>query len=532
MKSDDVSASVDAMVSNTVIELCDTYTSPNTVPYEWHLSELQRDMQSIYDIALDVQAIADDASITFELFKQQLVSQVEDKFNKIISVIPAELLKAIEKELMLKTLDSAWKKHLVAIEHLRRSINLQAYAQKNPLNEYKVEAFRVFEDMMKGVRHRVTSAIMHLSIPDELLHPSETQDLLNTSTDHVATPEFEADEVVSMNGSNLLLDNVTSLSGTVPSRNSACPCGSGVRYKDCHGRIERISFALQDQSTSDDDFRSHSDVSDFPERINASSVGIVSSNTSASENVMKESDLENTSTFDLDMQSHYDLSPNLDHEISNNSWISSELNNEEILQQDHAQMDLSMTAKDDESITVITDANAGENESPQEILQNFAEDQRRALLDTGRDTEPVKKTLSTKKSSSGRIRSVKKKVIVEDSESGKSKTETDSSQSSVPNSDQHKKPGSKRKVTNVVNDSETTTSEVKKSRRQRKIKESIEVATERPAKKSKLKKTPLHTDNKETADVNGSTKNPVVRRTKRLATKKSTVKTKTTPVDE
>ncbi len=311
MKSNDVSGSVEAMVSNTAIELCDMYTSPNTVPYEWQLPELKKEMQSIYGIDLDINAIADDTSITFDLFKQQLVAQAEEKFKNVTSIIPIKLLHAIEKELMLKTLDGAWKKHLVVIEHLRRSINLQAYAQKNPLNEYKVEAFRIFEEMMKGVRQHVTSAIMHLSIPEELLHPNETQNQImsDIDTDDYEKLDFEDNKSSTVQESNVLFENINTNVTDTPSRNSECPCGSGLRYKYCHGKLEDTAFSLP--------------------------------------------------------------------KIENNEFES----NESVLNKtSHAE---TVDYLDDTDTDIVT-GRLQENESitPQEILKNFAEDQRRALLST------------------------------------------------------------------------------------------------------------------------------------------------------
>ena len=240
MKSNDLSDVVSSMVTNTAIDLCDRYTSPNSVPYEWDLSKLQSDLKSIYDVDIEPKEISEDTSITFELFKQRLVEQIEKKYTDVISPIPEDFLHQIEKELTLKTLDGAWKKHLVVIEHLRRSINLQAYAQKNPLNEYKVEAFKIFEEMMNGVRKTVTTAMMHLSIPDEILHPERYEQLpfnefddLNTDVDNSISEDEPTPLVIDASNKQL-----------VPSRNSMCPCGSGLRYKDCCGKIGGISFSL------------------------------------------------------------------------------------------------------------------------------------------------------------------------------------------------------------------------------------------------------------------------------------------------
>ena len=123
-----------------------------------------------------------------------------------------ELMRMAEKSLLLQVLDQQWKEHLLQLEQLRQGINLRAYAQKDPLNEYKREAFTMFEGMLGSMRRTVTLALSHV----EVAPPAEAG-----ATEEAAQPQAAA---------------ATSVDSKVP-RNAPCPCGSGRKYKHCHGKL-------------------------------------------------------------------------------------------------------------------------------------------------------------------------------------------------------------------------------------------------------------------------------------------------------
>ena len=120
-------------------------------------------------------------------------------------------MRMAEKSLLLQVLDQQWKEHLLQLEQLRQGINLRAYAQKDPLNEYKREAFAMFEGMLGSMRRTVTLALSHV----EVAPPAEA-----AATEQAAPPQAAA----------------ASADSKVP-RNAPCPCGSGRKYKHCHGKL-------------------------------------------------------------------------------------------------------------------------------------------------------------------------------------------------------------------------------------------------------------------------------------------------------
>jgi preprotein translocase subunit SecA len=148
----------------------------------------------------------------------------------------------VEKSLLLQLLDQTWKDHLLALDHLRQGINLRAYAQRDPLNEYKREAFELFSDMLGGLRATVTRVLSHVELrmaePQAVPQPQMPR---NITAVH---PAFDVDEmedagIAMANGEDrpaAPIDNNLSPSQRL-SRNALCPCGSGKKYKHCHGKV-------------------------------------------------------------------------------------------------------------------------------------------------------------------------------------------------------------------------------------------------------------------------------------------------------
>ena len=148
-----------------------------------------------------------------------------------------------EKSLLLQILDQAWKDHLLTLDHLRQGINLRAYAQRDPLNEYKREAFELFETMLGGLRETVTSVLCHVELriqrpEDAMLQPAAGE--IHEGREDPALAEVGArGNGRASAGDGGLMAAGGALAGVDPKtpRNAACPCGSGKKYKHCHGRV-------------------------------------------------------------------------------------------------------------------------------------------------------------------------------------------------------------------------------------------------------------------------------------------------------
>ncbi|MDR1390871.1 MAG: preprotein translocase subunit SecA [Holosporales bacterium] len=215
----------------------------------WNLHELTDSVKKIFKIDLSSENISDNPAITADALLQILTEQVDSNHNLKIEKYGKEFMQYIEKDIFLKVLDRAWKSHLLSLEHLRRGINLRSYAQKNPLNEYKFEAFSIFQDMIYGVKVNVLTALFNFKADDKL------ENILPDSTDEefLDSPEPEEESKKSSEPfeethdsfedpylfEEAQKDEILDIesSSEVFSRNAFCPCGSGKRYKHCCGAL-------------------------------------------------------------------------------------------------------------------------------------------------------------------------------------------------------------------------------------------------------------------------------------------------------
>ena len=233
MKATDVSDRITNMQDDVLDSIIAVIAPQGTVPMEWDLSQLGQQMQSIFKIDIDKDAIENSASMSAELLRQNLGEVVAEKLREKKEKYGAEMIAYLEKDVAMKTLDVAWRTHLLNLEHLRRGINLRAYAQKNPLNEYKFEAFNIFQEMLHKVKVDVLTRIFGFEM--EIPKRAEEQEPL------IESPGRENAEQDDTSGNN------------EPARNAMCPCGSGKRYKHCHGALQiRYNVTIPDDNESGD----------------------------------------------------------------------------------------------------------------------------------------------------------------------------------------------------------------------------------------------------------------------------------------
>jgi preprotein translocase subunit SecA len=144
-------------------------------------------------------------------------------------------MRMVERSVLLNILDQTWKEHLLALDHLRQGINLRAYGQRDPLNEYKREAFEMFQQMLDGLREQVTSLLARVELRSAAAPEIPMPRPVPMTALH---PAFESEEG-EMEQRATGTDGPASLASTGPrvARNALCPCGSGKKYKHCHGRV-------------------------------------------------------------------------------------------------------------------------------------------------------------------------------------------------------------------------------------------------------------------------------------------------------
>jgi preprotein translocase subunit SecA len=212
MQTADVSDTVREMRYDTIDQIVSDTIPAGSFAEQWDAEQLQFASQQV--LGLDVSAadwVAEDG-IADEEIAERLQNQSDSYMAEKAARFGPELMRMAEKSLLLQVLDQQWKEHLLQLEQLRQGINLRAYAQKDPLNEYKREAFTMFEGMLGSLRRTVTLALSHV----EVAPPADAG-----ATEEAAQPQAAA---------------AASVDSKVP-RNAPCPCGSGRKYKHCHGKL-------------------------------------------------------------------------------------------------------------------------------------------------------------------------------------------------------------------------------------------------------------------------------------------------------
>ena len=232
MKSDNVSEYVLSMASDLVDDITNKIAPSNTVPSEWDMDELALMCKNTFHLEVDKNEILSNSAMTPDLLRQLLNDKVNAFYDAKITKYGPEFMHYLEKDIALKTLDIAWRNHLLVLEHLRRGINLRAYAQKNPLNEYKFEAFNIFQDMLHKVKFDIVSTFFRIEFntqpKEETNEPAPEQQIEQPKNQFASAEESET-----------------------TSRNAPCFCGSGKKYKYCHGAIAHIKFTPVNEGKGD-----------------------------------------------------------------------------------------------------------------------------------------------------------------------------------------------------------------------------------------------------------------------------------------
>jgi len=274
MRADDVSETVRDMREETIDDVI-ARTIPNqALPDQWETDSLREESLRLFALDLPIAEWAAEEGVGREEMRERIAKAVNEKMAQKASHYGPDIMRMAERSLLLQLLDHAWKDHLLQLDHLRQGIGLRAYAQRDPLNEYKSEAFDLFEQLLTNLRSQVTSVLAHVELrvdggrealearrePDEStrqeLRPAADDDI-NAAATRGGTPASETasaaaspdtrraapmtaetapEGYVEDEATGRWLDPKDETTwGKVP-RNAKCPCGSGKKYKQCHGK--------------------------------------------------------------------------------------------------------------------------------------------------------------------------------------------------------------------------------------------------------------------------------------------------------
>ena len=249
METDDVSDTVKDMRQEYLTSVIAGFVPYGSTPEEWRTEELKQELAKITGFVLPVTNWANEPEIDSDTMTQKILDEVEKRLVEKNNGVPTEIVKMVEKSILLQVLDQLWKEHIATLDMMRHTIVLRAYGQKDPLNEYKREAFNMFSALLDALKEKVTivvcRTIIRSNAEESMQRAEQRQQNVKMEAVHEQpqslvggnAPEAEAPAKPEPVRNAPFNKNDPNTWGRV-SRNDPCPCGSGKKYKHCHGRID------------------------------------------------------------------------------------------------------------------------------------------------------------------------------------------------------------------------------------------------------------------------------------------------------
>ena len=251
MRAKEVQQIILDMRHEVVEDLVASCIPANAYAEQWEMERLHQEIARLFNLDLPVQDWAKEEGIADQEIRERIISAVDRKMAEKVANYGADIMRMAEKSLLLQILDQCWKDHLLQLDHLRQGVSLRAYAQKDPLNEYKREAFLLFDGLLSRLRETVVSVLAHVEMrvnrPEDM--QPQPQEMHETRHDPALDELVGADGAPARGGVSggadlpvrraaaMAVDpNDPSTWGKVQ-RNALCPCGSGKKFKHCHGQF-------------------------------------------------------------------------------------------------------------------------------------------------------------------------------------------------------------------------------------------------------------------------------------------------------
>ena len=241
MATEDVSDLIVEIRRDVINQFIDQYIPPESIEEQWDIPGLEEGLKNEFALELPIaQWLAEDDNLHEEPLREKILDEMVKEFNQKEELIGSDMMRRVEKGVMLEVLDTLWKEHLAAMDYLRKGIGLRGYAQKNPKQEYKRESFELFTDLLDRIKHDV---IVRLSI----IQIREEPDIAEFEHHEQPEMQFQHDEVNPLESEEEVAQEVAEeektraqpfvREGQKIGRNQPCPCGSGKKYKQCCGKV-------------------------------------------------------------------------------------------------------------------------------------------------------------------------------------------------------------------------------------------------------------------------------------------------------
>jgi preprotein translocase subunit SecA len=247
MKLTDVAETIADMRGDVLAPMVAARVPEKAFSEQWHLADLAADVQRVFNLNLPIEEWGREEGIDETHLRERIEKAVDEMMAAKAANMGPELMRFIERSLLIQTLDAVWKEHLYALDHLRQGIGLRAYGQRDPLNEYKSEAFALFNSMLAELKERVTSLLARVELaPERPMTPPPMMQMVESHAEPVSALSSElalaeppaAPGIVSIAPARTpAVDPSDESTWASTPRNALCPCGSGKKYKHCHGRL-------------------------------------------------------------------------------------------------------------------------------------------------------------------------------------------------------------------------------------------------------------------------------------------------------
>jgi len=236
LNSEDIAETISAMRQGLVHDNFRLYVPAESVEEQWDLPALESALSAELQLKLPVgQWVKSEPQLSDDDILKRLLDAADGAYAEKVARVDIAAWRGFERNVMLQSLDGHWREHLAALDHLRQGIHLRGYAQKNPKQEYKREAFELFETLLQVVRTDVTRLLMTVEVrSEEQIEQAEAPPQLENVQYHHA--DYEEALATADEGEAKVQQPVERLTPKV-GRNDACPCGSGKKYKHCHGKL-------------------------------------------------------------------------------------------------------------------------------------------------------------------------------------------------------------------------------------------------------------------------------------------------------
>jgi preprotein translocase subunit SecA len=237
METDDISETITHIRSDVIDNAISEYIPVQSLEEQWDIEGLEERLRNDFMVDLPIAKwLKEDDKLHEESLREKLQQLITEAYNIKEQMVGSDVLRQFEKAVMLQTLDSIWKEHLAAMDHLRQGIHLRGYAQKNPKQEFKRESFELFQGLLETLKSDVILLLSKVQIQAQSdVDEMEEQRRQGDVTQH----NYQHDDVEAIGGDTPVEAHIEPSVRREPKvgRNEPCPCGSGKKYKQCHGKL-------------------------------------------------------------------------------------------------------------------------------------------------------------------------------------------------------------------------------------------------------------------------------------------------------